>query len=265
MALSIFKSVRSLVSKLDRLPGIPMAGKFEARYVQLSSSHFSAYVSSHREHVSADGIPSLVQATLETYLLQVDGILKHYDEFKRPVDKMHVNFMGKGDPLMNATVLNHFSTLYEHIRMRSLVREIDTQVNIGTIMPKSMSSIDLHDVFGTKPVRLCYSLFSIENAHIDRMDLIDALDKLKGFQDRTGQPVTFHWPLFAERNDDPEKVHNLSAKLRPYSFKGKINLVRHGPPRTEDHRLNEAFDIIKQTLSDTGCEKCKVVVHDVDM
>lgn len=282
MAMSVVNSVRTLVSKLDKTTALifpAKRGKFEARYVQRTSSYFSAYVSSHSGctmgcgfcHLTATGATSFRHATLETYLLQLDGILKHYDELKQPVEKMHVNFMARGEPLANATVVNHYPTLYEHFRMRALVREIDMRVNISTIMPKTMLQRELYDVFGDKPVHLYYSLYSTDTKFRREwmphaMDVDVALDKLKRFQDRTGREMTFHWALIKNQNDDVEQIKQLASKLRSYNFKGKFNLVRYNPPdatseEADDLRLNEAFEIIRDVFKDTDNGKSKIVTR----
>jgi 23S rRNA (adenine2503-C2)-methyltransferase len=280
--MSLSTTVRKLASKLDPTLALifpAKRGKFEARYVQRSTDYFSAYVSSHSGctmackfcHLTATGATSFRHATLDTYLMQLDGILKHYDELKRPVAKMHVNFMARGEPLANSTVVNNYPTLYEHFRMRALVREIDMRMNISTIMPKTMLQRELYDVFGEKPVHLYYSLYSTDTKFRREwmphaMDVDSALDKLKRFQDRTNQDITFHWALIKNQNDDIEQIKQLASKLQSYNFKAKFNLVRYNPPdatseEAADVRLREAFDILKEAFKETDKGKSKIVTR----
>ena len=101
-------------------------GYFESRFVQRSNDYFIIYLSSHSGcnqacrfcHLTQTKQTNMVQATFDDYLLQVQTALDHWTKNKAILvnpEKIHVNFMARGEPLLNETVVNNWDDLSANI------------------------------------------------------------------------------------------------------------------------------------------------------
>jgi 23S rRNA (adenine2503-C2)-methyltransferase len=228
-------------------------GAFEARYVRRDAEYFIAYLSSHAGcdracrfcHLTQTGQTSMTPATRSDYLKQAHRVLQHYfldtDEWTRPPLRMHYNFMARGEPLANPTILdggwNDLSRALYLEAWRVGLRDVEFKVS--TIMPMEMAERGrrLQTIFGTteKHVTIYYSLYSMRESFRRRwlpraMDPKSALDILASWQmNNWGGQVVLHWPFIEGENDDLETIEEIIYWVQRRGLKARFNAVRYNP------------------------------------
>lgn len=268
------RGIKELRSSIDKSVNwlIPVAGKksvLETRYVRKKDDYIISYVSSSVGCVQKCKQCFLTQQKqFEMYHVkeadfanQVERSINHYltKDHLGGANRININFMAKGEPLVNPTVVNSYPSLYNRLNKMCTSVGLQTKVNISTIMPGTMKHNKLQWIFGDTPVNLYYSLYSINEAFRKKWmpNAIDwrlALDKLKDYQENGGGVVTFHWANIAGENDKLEDVNALANVLREYKFNAKFNVVRFNAhdnltyKESDPERINEVFQIVNDAL-----------------
>ncbi len=228
-------------------------GTIESRYVRRGEDYFIAYVSSQTGcdrscrfcHLTATGQTSMGQVDPSGYAEQVRRVLSHHERQTVRPDAMNVNFMARGEPLMNPV----FSSREEWRSMRGLVLEEArmhgvhrTTFNVSTIMPAGTpgSTTRLGEVLGNEAT-IYYSLYSIEERFRRRwlpkaMPPHDALRLLSEWQDSHGGEVVLHWSFIEDENDDLATVHDVVRAVRAAGLRPRFNAVRFNPPTGSRYR-----------------------------
>jgi len=268
-------------------------GFLEARLVrrprdQNKSWHLTFYLSSHSGcrmachmcHLTQTGQQSFAPADEAALTCQFRLLLQYYVQHSTndPAEEegyhwVYVNFMARGEPLLNPV-------LRDPARLAALVAQwerlcsdlgLRLRINVSTIMPTGhLERVELHDVLGNVPVHLYYSLYSLNPAFRRRwlpaaMDPERALDKLRRWEDRSGIPITFHWPLISGQNDSDTDVDALVETIRSNGFKGRYHLVRYNPPpkttevETPDERRAVVFRRLASAFPDP--QRSKVIAR----
>lgn len=240
----------------------------EARYVRRNSEKISAYVSGHNGctmgckfcWLTQQGQTSFKHSDLDIYNKQLKTVLNYYDYqvkhgLEPSADRVNVNFMARGEPLANKVIMNNFNKLYESYHHMASQRDLDIRMNVSTIMPFTVINRDLYDIFGNDAF-LYYSLYSVKSKFRNDwipngIDYNIALDKLKKYQEKTGNIITFHWAFIKDQNDNVNDVIELTKILKGYDFNAKFNLVRYNPyddQSTESEYVDELFQIVADGL-----------------
>jgi 23S rRNA (adenine2503-C2)-methyltransferase len=221
-------------------------GAFEARYVRRTEDYLIAYVSSQTGcdrscrfcHLTATGQTTMGQAGVDDFAGQVRSVLQHHCTQEIRPGRMNVNFMARGEPLLNP-VLNDreaWLDLRGDIRMSAARVGIDeVRYNVSTIMPAGARIDGLADVFADDDVTMYYSLYSMRDAFRRRwlpktLPPAEALAALARWQDSTGQLVALHWAFIEGENDDKETIVEIIRAVEASGLRSKkFNAVRYNP------------------------------------
>lgn len=254
----------------------------EARYVRRVPWKISAYVSSHNGckmgcqmcYLTQLGQTSFNHATMDDYQKQFDHVLSYYDQSdeEEPAERVNCNFMARGEPLANKTVINQFDELLNRFEHRAQQSNLELKMNISTIMPYTVAQRNLVDIFGpSKLTEIYYSLYSIKSEFREKwlpnaIDYRDALAKLKEYQLATQNPITLHWAYIEGHNDKVEDVEELANIVREYELFGKVNLVRYNPPPNLEHtkepeekKLEVLLNIVNSSLTNSVTSGSKII------
>lgn len=272
----MLKGIKKLVSKDGSINWIiPYKNsKLECRYVRRNKDYISAYVSSHNGCTMGCQFCWLTKTQqtdfshtrLPDYELQLKTILENIKEYDKDEEKknirVNINFMARGEALANRDVVNRYGQLYElYDEMVKNHLYGGHKMNISTIMPKTIREKTLYSIFGDYPVNLCYSLYSVNDKFRKKwipnaMDCHMALEKLKEFQEKTHNPITFHWAFIEGENDNTDEVQVIANTIKKMKFtKTKFNLVRYNPDKNSNYqepsekKLSELFGIINKAMT----------------
>lgn len=250
-------------------------GNWEARWVQRTCEYGIVYVSSHTGcsmscrfcHLTATRQTMMTPASMDVYLEQLRQGLSTYmrrrDEGQiEPTEKIHVNFMARGEPLMNPTILKQSHELFAKMReiMEQAQPGVEKKFLVSTIIPDDLEH-DIDQFLSDEDVELYYSLYSL-NPMFRKKWLAKAmsgeggLDLCKRYQDKTGKRVNLHWAFIAGQNDSDKDVDLILEAVKRRDLRCKFNLVRYNPhderhgEETSEENLNRQFNKIYQTLGD---------------
>jgi len=267
---------RTLASKLDKSKNFifPFGkGNLECRFVQRRPDYFACYLSSHSGckmgckycYLTQQNQTYFDHATTAKYMEQFKLVLDYYDRAETPVEKIHINFMARGEPLANKTIINNYSELYQQFKQECIQRNLLMKVNISTIMPHIMKHHSLPKILGNWPnTRIYYSLYSTEDAFRKKWmpgaaDYRIALEKLKEFENATGNEVHIHFALIEGENDDLDMIRKMAEILRKYDFNGKFNLVRYNSFESRVGRESKHIDEILSIMSSAFRKQSKII------
>lgn len=219
----------------------PDGGAFEARYVRRVPEYFISYLSSHTGcqkacrfcHLTAMRQTMMTPARALDYWGQAIETFKHYDT-QNAASRVNFNFMARGEPLANPTILNDWKTIERPLQGLAWSNHLEEKFNISTIMPEEMTDRSLKDVFGNSKAQIYYSLYSMNETFRKRwlpksLSPHVALDKLVEWQQDTGELVTLHWAFIEGENDDLETLEKIILATTWRDLKVKFNLVRYNP------------------------------------
>lgn len=235
----------------DRSVNFVFANGQEARFVQRTDDYAIIYLSSHGGcdqacrfcHLTQTKQTEMVPATLDELIDQARSAMNHYrqmvdDKVIRPVKYFNINWMARGEPLLNEELRVHWNTLLNFLRSyaeaRCEVKEV--RCNFSTIMPEGSQLdyyLDAHHSSDLYP-NIFYSLYSVEKEFRKRwlpkaMDPEAALWRLKRYQDLTGAGIILHWAFIEGENDSEESVSKIVDMLKGVDMKMRFNLVRYNP------------------------------------
>lgn len=274
------RAITKIVSKLDNSINwvIPYKNSYlEARYVRRTPQYISAYVSSHNGctmgckfcWLTATKQTTFNHVNADEYITQLNPILEHaksIDGDNSQSVRVNINFMARGEALANKTVVNNYAQVYTGFEQ--LVKDYGyktMKINISTIMPKTIQYRSLNDIFGKYPTNIYYSIYGINKEFRNKwipnaMDWQLALSKLKEYQEKTSNPITFHFASIAGQNDKIDEVKQMAEEIRKLKFSTtKFNLVRLNLhpnmaqySESDPARLTEIYEIMKSACCDSS-------------
>lgn len=250
-------------------------GLWEARYVQRTPDYFIAYLSSHTGcaqscrfcHLTATGQTGMIPASAEDYLSQLDRVLSTYRERREEglpaVERVHLNFMARGEPLSNPTLcrdgMNLCSRLADRVQEQGVT---DVRMKISSIVPRDFQggATGLMQALAHPNSMLYYSLYSLDASFRKRwlpkaLPGEIALDFIAEYQMRTGRDVALHWAFIEGNNDRDEDVLAILEAVRCRGIRAKFNLVRYNPPgprqgrEPPEERLQDLFRLLSEGLN----------------
>lgn len=277
-------------SKIDNSVNIEIDG-FEARFVQRDPSYFIIYVSSQKGcnqscrmcHLTHTGQTDMTQATEKDFLNQVnevmDVVLDNWMKKKIDLSKIthvHVNFMARGEPMLNPTVTCKWSEL-EHTLSNAVCNALDKLLTvhylISTIFPYDVTVADawknklIFQGFAESgnPPRIYYSAYPGE-PDIRKKWLPNARSLLNGVTnwaryiwtlENNGHDVVnkLHFPVIKNVTDNLDYHKQFINVLDSLGLPGRhVNLIRYNPIR-EDHSeeaSEQTYEAVAQLYRDHG-------------
>lgn len=242
-------------------------GMFEARYVRREDEYFIVYLSSQSGcdqacrmcHLTATGQNKLENAKLDDFLLQAEKVYSHYDE-QKPAKLVHYNFMARGEALNNQLILDNSGLLLSKLTEMADRRDLESKFLISTILPKSLGSMSLTDVFPNIYPEIYYSLYSM-NPSFRKKWLAKAfsaekgLEMLKQWQDSTGKIPKIHFAFIKGENDSEKDMEEIGAAVKSFDLKVNLNIVRYNPysdkygQESDEHVIMKNTEILKELLN----------------
>ncbi len=237
------------------------------------SSHDGCNKSCRFCHLTQTKQVSFHEVSLQEYQQQVKELFDYYQKYLKDesFDKIHFNFMARGEPLANSVILNHSQELFD--KLSSIVENNfhDIYFNISSIFPLEIENLELSTVFKKSlkyHIHLYYSLYSLNEKFrkkwIPKSITVDnALKKLKDWQEISQEKVTFHWAFIQNENDHFQDIEDFNQKIKEYKRNLKIqepeklikfNLVRYNPfsqqqgVESNELHLEKLFDLIKSEM-----------------
>jgi 23S rRNA (adenine2503-C2)-methyltransferase len=278
IASSLDESVNHVVPADD-------GGFFEARYVRRVPSRWICYLSSHSGcdkacrfcHLTATGQTMMKPATMETYLAQAEKVFGSYrirlEGGAAPADKVHFNFMARGEPLENPVVLAQGDALFASLGAIAAQHGLIHAHKVSTILPKTLKH-DLSTVLADPASQLYYSLYSVDAGFRKRwlpkaLPVDEGLDLLSHYQRATGREFILHWAFIKGENDSQAHIEKLLDAVASRGLRAKFNLVRYNPHsgrhgvETDEVRLQALFDQVACALGSSGSRIVQRVGFDV--
>lgn len=274
---------RVLVSKKDSSINLVFPygkGYLESRLVyrpshQNHNNHLSLYLSSHSGcfmncemcHLTHSNQKSFLPANDVHLTQQLHELL---DQFQtnlasqdNKIEWVYLNFMARGEPLLNPTVQERMPELFDEWENHCKKYDLKMRVNISTILPKGIKRLTLQNMFKSTPIHMYYSLYSLDPAFRmkwlpNAIDPFEALDQFKAWEEHSGVPVTFHWPVIDGHNDSPEGVDRIAQAIKARNFKGRYHLVRFNTPSPQyTEASEERMQYVLDTMSNAFPEPRK--------
>lgn len=179
------------------------------------------------------------QATIEDYLEQSKTVFE-YAKTNCSYSRVHVNFMARGEPLLNKSVVE--GSIFSALDKMCKDYEIEPIYNISTILPKGCYSVD----FGSHRPVIYYSYYSdnlefrkewLPSAHSPNL----AFDFLADYYNRTSVESRIHFAMIDGKNDSVEDFKRLAKRVNDLPYFPQINIVRYNPydNSRESERIHE--------------------------
>lgn len=249
-------------------------GIWETRWVQRSQDYGIVYVSSHTGcafscrfcHLTATKQTMMTPADQHLYLEQIRQSLSTYQQRVAngmlPVEKLHINFMARGEPLDNPTVLHHSQNLFAEMEqvVHQIQPQLDTHFLLSSILPNTLNK-PLEEIFTHPQAHLYYSLYSVNPKFRKRwvpkaLPADVGLDLCQEYQKNTGKRIVLHWAFIEGENDSQDDVDAMLDAVQSRGLKAKFNLVRYNPhdfrhgSETSEENLQALFGKIQRRLGD---------------
>lgn len=278
-----FSEMRSGIDRSVNFIADHGAGVLEARYVRRTEDYFICYVSSHSGcrlacrfcHLTRTRQTSFDEAGHEEIVGQVRRVLRHHADNESPSARMNVNFMARGEPLLNAAVVSGLYHVHDEVSaLAARVGVSEIVYNPSSIFPLGTEDLDLAKSFSGLPVTPFWSLYSLDPAFRKRwlpkaIAPETALSKLLDFQAATGRGVVLHWALIAGQNDRDEDFEAIGRMVERSGLDARLNLVRYNPAdagtgeEAPDERYARALEILGPLMTVSGSRVVPRVGFDV--
>ncbi len=235
-------------------------------------------------HLTATQQTSMRPATPRDYACQVQRVIDEWkdtlalstDQTKLKIRQINIEFMARGEPLMNPHVRNKWPEVVAAIAepLKFLKQGITVKYNLSTIMPKQKPTLPMHTFL--LPIdthqwpNLYYSAWSIRPTFKNKwmpsaMPTMEALHQLAVYQ-RTMQryygnanfgldKVKLHGAFVYGENDSLEDVKELVGSMQIAKLHARFNVIRYNPPivgpfsqykETTDERRAAIVDWLRQ-------------------
>jgi len=249
-------------------------GIWETRWVQRCQDYGIVYVSSHTGcafscrfcHLTATKQTMMTPADRHLYLAQVRQSLSTYQQRVAKgmpsIEKLHINFMARGEPLDNPTVLHDSKCLFTEMEQvaHQIQPELDTHFLLSSILPNTLNK-PLEEIFTHPQAHLYYSLYSVNPKFRKRwvpkaLPSDVGLDLCQEYQKNTGKRIVLHWAFIEGENDSQEDVDAMLDAVQSRGLKAKFNLVRYNPHDSRhgcepsEEKLQSLFSKIQRRLGD---------------
>lgn len=243
----------TLHSKIDATVNTYING-FETRFVERDDA-LIIYLSSFKGcdqacrmcHLTQQKQTDTTPASLEDFIKQAEFSIKnavdHYKTSGKPYpEKVHFNFMARGEPLLNPQIREDFDSLAEALILALVnnadIPGVEVRFKISTIM----TGIYTRDAHGTivegwtkLPFKnhlpdIYYSLYSVDDNWRKRWlpkaeTPHEALRLLASYASAGGR-VVFHSPFIHAENDDLRDIAEMVKAISFFALNKEFNIVR---------------------------------------
>jgi adenine C2-methylase RlmN of 23S rRNA A2503 and tRNA A37 len=263
----------------------PSRGMFESRFVQRNSDHCIVYLSTLNGcdracrmcHLTATGQnQNIKQATMNDMIIQAATVFDHIDTIDVNTNKVHFNFMARGEPLDNNIIQHNNQTLFENLSLMAEDRGLNPEFVISTIMPDG-NIPQLHQMFtGKHKPRIYYSLYSLDHKFRKKW-----LPKAKHSQSALVEFARYqhanpevrnkiHFAFIKGQNDSEESVAQIGKALNVLDLNGiGVNIVRYNPfsekygTESSEEVIERNVDILHGYIPKSNIKIIPRVGHDV--
>lgn len=278
------KVVQTLKSSQDSSVNFIFDNGMEARFVQRTSDYFIAYLSSQTGcnkacrfcHLTQTGQTEMIDATMLDYNNQLVETLRYYiNNTQRPVKKIHINFMARGDVFANKEFLKNANDILINMFFATLMNvgtpSPKTIFNLSTIMPEEIRNIEFNEILEQnfnstiKELRIYYSLYSMNEGFRKRwipkaIEPKLALNKLARFQNWFDAEVKLHWTFIKGENDSIQELKDIFDYCDDIGLKPKFNIVRYNPYSPAQGEESPAIPVLKEYIETRiGSNNVKII------
>lgn len=222
-----------------------LVGFLESRYVRKCDDYFIAYLSSQTGcnrgckfcHLTATGQMAFKDSDQLDFLHQADTIFRHYRRENKPAKYMHYNFMARGEALANKHLIDNGDGILSGLALMPIQEKLNVKFNISTIMPVTLKK-SLTDIFKIMTPTIYYSLYCVDPLFRKKwmpaaMEVDQALDLLKDYQDMTKKIVKIHHCFIKGENDTIDDLQAMTDAINKRNLHCEFNLVRYNPYSAE--------------------------------
>lgn len=237
-------------------------GHLEARYVRRTAEKLVIYLSSQTGciqacrmcHLTATGQTRYENASVNDLIKQSEQVLNWYDASAPSAQRVHYNFMARGEPLDNPQIIHNGHALLSQLAELSQARNLFPKYLVSTIFPQSFRDHTLEEVFPVIHPELYYSIYSTEPAFRKKwlprsMPVQESMHLLKQWQDATSKIPKLHHPLIEGENDSTSAVEGICQLVRAVGLRVNINLIRYNPYSEKQGREPSLarYELIRKT------------------
>lgn len=242
-------------------------GMLEARYVRRVDEYFIVYLSSQTGckqacrmcWLTATGQTTYENTTVEQYLQQAREVLDYYATLGVPAERVHFNFMARGEPLDNPIFIKNADTILKGLADLAAQHGLKHKFLISTIFPTSLGKIKLTDIFKDPTVypEIYYSIYSMvadfrrrwlpKATHPD-----SALLNLVDWQEETGKVPKIHYAFIEGENDTVSTVGEIIDRVEHLELKVNWNIVRYNAP---NDKSKEPEETVVESLYKYICQR----------
>ena len=236
-------------------------GQIECRYVRRPGKDI-IYVSSQTGcnqacrmcHLTAKGLVAFQNCTIEDFKEQVEIVTDYIFSNNLQQEKLHVNFMARGEPLNNPYVYEEWKSLSQEINTAAKRK---SNFLISSIFPKSYPMYELNRFeSGENTPRLYWSAYSANPAFrkqwLPRSCTFEqGLFMLSYWWRHTKIVPRIHFALIENKNDSIDDADLLCQELNKLNFRVDINLVQYNPYSEAFGAESPHYDMILEFLRKT--------------
>ena len=260
-------SLEILHSQEDASVNYVRSGEFpgytEARYVRRSPEYFIVYLSSQTGcvqacrfcHLTITGQTKLIDVPVDGIIDQARDVLSLYDYRQETPKIVHFSFMARGEPLASQVFHTKGADIMERLAREGTKRKLFPRIMISTIMPQEMKGKSLAMMFPEVHPNIYYSIYSTSPAFRKKwmpkaLDVNEAMEILRDYQDLTHKIVRLHWAFIKGENDSPESVHAICDKVKEFGLRADVNIVRYNPysEKYGEEPSEETIESLRQIL-----------------
>lgn len=262
-----------LKSKLDPSVNIFENG-FETRFVHRPDKaiiYLSSFKGCDRScrmcHLTQTGQTDMTPATLEDFEKQAIESLEQAAVFFKDKEQpkfVHFNFMARGEPFLNKTVMDDWTTLSNKLLELGIkfFPSSEIKFKISTIMTGIYEYNDDGTIisgysslpFTANKPEIYYSLYSMDpefrKRWLPKAEEPHEMLRILSRYVTTGGKVRFHGAFIFGHNDDLVEVQKMVQAINFFGLRGKFNIVRFNSPDETRwiEATEESLQDIKQYL-----------------
>ncbi len=249
-------SVNVILKSIDR-------GLYETRFVRRHPGKAIIYVSTQDGcsqgcrmcHLTATHQKRRSDANLDMVCKQIDRHTVSIQECIEEIDRVHINFMARGEPLSNYGIASIVEGVENYIFSDGPLADIDVdkRIIISTIFPKKVILSDVERIYGVPSSNIYYSLYSACDKFRKKwlpnsLPAAEALQIMRHFCSIYGKRPVLHFCFIEGENDSVRDVEAVANLINDYVPQAKINIVRFNPAHNMSNR-ESSFDLILKNVA----------------
>lgn len=238
-------------------------GFFETRVVVRDETKGVVYVSSQDGcsmgcrmcHLTQSHQKFFRNASLEEIYSQIDyGLMRLKKKFLL-FNRVHLNFMARGEPLDNKRISTHIGNIEDYFQSRLIDMDFEgnSRILISSIFPSKHDIKELDYFKNSKISIFYYSLYSFDKNFRRRWlpnarEPSEVFSFLREFYFATGRRSRIHHCFIENQNDSLAHVSEIVDRLNDLDFPIDINIVRynaHISSNTSETSLERIYELVE--------------------